>query len=136
MNNCIFCRIAKGEIPCEKVWEDKDFIAFLDIQPAAEGMTLVIPKKHLDSYIFENKDLDIHKLMSAAKKVATLLKKSLVVDRVIAVFEGLEVEHLHLKLFPLRIGESLKMILNSGGYTPTQEKLHEVALKIKNGARV
>ena len=52
MNNssCIFCKIAKGEIPSVKIWEDKKHIAILDINPNTEGMTLVIPKKHYESF--------------------------------------------------------------------------------------
>lgn len=130
MNNCIFCRIAKGEVPCEEIWEDKDFLAFLDIHPTTEGMTLVIPKQHLNSRVFENEDRDVHNLMSTAKKVSALLEKNLTIDRVAAVFEGIDINHLHLKLYPLRIRESLKMVLNAGGYTPTQEELHKLALKI------
>ncbi|MBU0534845.1 HIT domain-containing protein [Patescibacteria group bacterium] len=75
MDNCIFCRIAKGEIPCEKIWEDRDFLAFLDIHPTTEGMTLIIPKQHLSSNVFHNEDRDVHNLISAAKKVSILLEK-------------------------------------------------------------
>ena len=56
MDNCIFCKIVKGEIPSVKIWEDKNYLAILDINPNVEGMTLVIPKKHFDSYVFEMKD--------------------------------------------------------------------------------
>ncbi len=130
MDNCIFCRIAKGEIPCEKIWEDKDFLAFLDIHPTTEGMTLIIPKQHLGSNVFDNEDKDVHNLISAAKKVSVLLEKTLSIERVSAVFEGIEIDHLHLKLYPLRKGESLKMVLDAKGYTPTHKELHELALKI------
>ena len=53
MENCIFCKIVKGEIPCVKIWEDKDFLAILDVFPNTKGMTLVLTKKHFDSYAFE-----------------------------------------------------------------------------------
>ena len=56
MENCIFCKIIKGEIPSSKVWEDENFIAILDINPNTEGVTLVIPKKHYDSYVFDHQD--------------------------------------------------------------------------------
>ena len=66
MKNCIFCKIVSGEVPCVRIWEDKKFLAFLDINPVCEGMALVIPKKHLNSDIFENKDIDITELMKAS----------------------------------------------------------------------
>ena len=130
MDNCIFCRIAKGEIPCEKIWEDRDFLAFLDIHPTTEGMTLIIPKQHLSSNVFHNEDRDVHNLISAAKKVSILLEKNLIIERVFALFEGIEINYLHLKLYPLRKGESLKMVLDAEGCTPTHEELHKLALKI------
>jgi len=46
MDSCVFCKIVKGEMPCAKIWEDDNFIAFLDIKPATKGMTLLIPKIH------------------------------------------------------------------------------------------
>ena len=52
MEDCIFCKIVKGEIPCFKVYEDKDFLAFLDINPNTKGMTIVVTKKHYPSYVF------------------------------------------------------------------------------------
>jgi histidine triad (HIT) family protein len=131
MSDCIFCNIANGTIPSEKIWEDKNFLAFLDIHPATEGMVLVIPKRHLNSYIFQNEDVDIHNLMSAAKRVSKLLEEKLTIERVCVVFEGIEVSHLHTKLYPLRMGESLKMVMISNDYAPTQEQLHELALKIR-----
>jgi histidine triad (HIT) family protein len=130
MENCIFCKIAKGEIPSEKLWEDKSFFSFLDIHLTTEGMALVIPKLHLKSDVFANKDIDIHELMSAAKEVSALLKKNLPIERVSAVFEGIEVDHLHIKLYPLRTGESLKMVLNNSNYNPTPEDLHKLCMEI------
>ena len=54
MENCVFCKISKGEIPCFKLWESDKYLAILDINPITEGMTLVIPKEHKDSRIFKN----------------------------------------------------------------------------------
>ena len=131
MDDCIFCKIVKGEIPCEKIWEDGSFLAFLDIRPSIEGMTLVIPKKHLSSKIFKNEDAIINNLMSAAKKVSLLLEKSFDIDRVAALFEGMEVDHLHMKLYPLKAGTSIKMFLTEEGAIPTEGELHSTALKIR-----
>jgi histidine triad (HIT) family protein len=101
MENCIFCKIIKGEIPSVKIWEDKNFIAILDKSPNVEGMTLVIPKKHFDSYIFDMKDKDYSGIMNAAKAVAKFLDKKLNVKRTALVMEGLGVDHAHIKLYPI-----------------------------------
>lgn len=105
MENCIFCKIAKGEIPCAKLWEDANHIAFLDINPNTIGMTLVIPKKHFGSYTFDMPDKDHHALIDAAKSVSKILEKGLGVQRVAMVIEGLGVDHAHIKLYPLFVVE-------------------------------
>ena len=132
MENCIFCKISKGEIPCAKIWEDDNFIAFLDINPVTEGMTLVIPKEHCDSYVFNNKDKTVKSLIEATKKVAQLLKNYLGVERVALIFEGIEINHLHAKLLPLKAGESIRKLLNSNYPKPETEDLNKLALKIAN----
>ena len=101
MENCIFCKIVKGEIPCVKIWEDKDFLAILDVFPNTKGMTLVLTKKHFDSYAFDMHDKAYSELMLASKKVAKLLEKGLNVKRVAMVMDGLGVNHVHIKLYPL-----------------------------------
>jgi diadenosine tetraphosphate (Ap4A) HIT family hydrolase len=101
MEDCIFCKIVKGEIPCAKVWEDSEFLAFLDINPNTKGMTLVIPKKHFDSYVVDMNNEEYCKLMIATKKVCKLLDKSLKTKRTALVMEGLGVNHAHIKLYPI-----------------------------------
>lgn len=101
MDNCIFCKIAKGEIPSVKFWEDEDFLAILDIYPNTRGMALVIPKKHYDSYVFDMSDEVYQKFMLAVKKVAKMIEKGLCVQRVAMVMEGMGINHAHIKLYPL-----------------------------------
>ena len=101
MENCIFCKIVEGKIPCAKIWEDEKFLAFLDIRPVMKGMTLVIPKDHHGSYIFEQNDSLILEIIKSGKIVAKMLEKALDVSRVALVAEGVGVNHLHLKLYPL-----------------------------------
>lgn len=101
MENCIFCKIAQGRFDAAKIWEDRNFLAILDINPNTHGMTLVLPKKHYDSYIFEMPDEAYKQIMLAAKKVAKLLEKSLKIQRVAMVMEGMGVNHAHIKLYPL-----------------------------------
>lgn len=98
---CIFCKIVNGEIPSAKVWESKNVIAILDKFPNTKGMTLVIPKKHLDSDIFELSKKDYKKILNDTRKIVKKLEKGLGVKRVAMVCEGMEINHLHIKLYPL-----------------------------------
>ncbi len=101
MADCIFCKIVSGEIPSVKIWEDSDFIAILDVMPNAKGMTLVIPKKHFDSYVFDMPRVEYKNFMLATKKVAKYVERGLRVERVALVMEGMGVDHAHNKLYPL-----------------------------------
>lgn len=101
MEECIFCKIVGGEINSVRVWEDEEYVAFLDLSPNTKGMTLVIPKKHFSSYAFDMSDSDYCNLMIAVKKVAQILDKKLKVKRTAMVMEGLGVNHVHVKLYPI-----------------------------------
>jgi histidine triad (HIT) family protein len=98
----IFTRIAAGEIPSYKVAENEDFYAFLDINPLAEGHTLVIPKKVEDDYIF-NLPADVYEgLWAFARKVAVAMKAALPCKRIGVAVLGMEVPHTHIHLVPLQ----------------------------------
>ncbi len=99
--DCLFCSIVKGDIPSAKVWEDDEFLAFLDAFPNTPGMTLVVPKEHHPSDILELEDEFVQRYFLAAKRTARLLKKALGVKRVALVVEGLGVNHAHFKLYPM-----------------------------------
>jgi diadenosine tetraphosphate (Ap4A) HIT family hydrolase len=99
--DCIFCKIVRGEFDSAKIWEDDNFIAILDIMPNTKGMTLVLSKKHFDSYAFDMSNKEYSEIMLAAKKVAKILEKALDVKRVAMVMEGLGVNHVHIKLYPI-----------------------------------
>lgn len=101
MKECIFCKIAKKEIESSIVYEDKDFIAILDIHPNTEGQTLVLTKKHFSSYVFNLPDTTYSKLLLISKKVARILEKGLKVKKIAMVFEGQGVDHIHTKLYPM-----------------------------------
>lgn len=150
MSNCIFCKIVKGEAPSHKVWEDEKHIAFLTIFPNTDGETIVIPKDHYTSYIFDLPDKVIDELMIATKKVAKLIDKNLdKVGRCGLVFEGYGVNHIHAKLFPMHGTKDLgewkpieitmdKYFEKYEGYISTHEgkraddeKLANIAKKIK-----
>lgn len=99
--DCIFCKIAGGEIDSAKIWEDENYLAILDINPNVKGMALVMPKKHFDPDVFDMSDQDYGRLMSVSKHVAKLLEKALNVKRVALVAEGMGINHVHVKLYPL-----------------------------------
>lgn len=100
--DCVFCKIANGKIPCHKILEDKNHIAFLSIFPNTKGFTVVAPKKHYSSYIFDVNNEVIADLMFFTKKVAKILDDYFEdVSRCGVVFEGYGVDHLHAKLYPL-----------------------------------
>ena len=101
MDNCVFCKIIKGEIDCAKIWEDENFFAILDMNPNTRGMALVLPKSHFDSYVFLMPDEIYQKLMMVSKTVGQILEKSLGAKRVAMVMEGMGVNHAHIKLYPM-----------------------------------
>ena len=102
MNDCIFCKIVKGEAPSHKIWEDDKHLAFLSIFPNTEGFSVVVTKEHYPSYAFDLPDDVLSGLVLATKKVGKLLDSKLDdVGRTGMIFEGFAVDHVHSKLFPL-----------------------------------
>ena len=102
MSDCIFCKIANNDSPCFKIWENDEFMAFLDIMPNVKWQTLLIPKQHYDSDLFLiNDEKFFWRLINATKEVVNMLKKSLKVERVGMIMEWMWVNHLHLKLYPM-----------------------------------
>ena len=97
----IFSRIIAGEIPSYKVAENKDYYAFLDINPLTEGHTLVVPKKEVD-YIFDLDDQTLSGMILFAKEVAAKIKTRIDCARVAVVVLGLEVPHAHIHLIPIK----------------------------------
>ena len=96
----IFSKIVSGEIPSYKIAEDDNYFAFLDINPLAEGHTLVIPKKPTD-YIFDMEDDELEGLIVFAKKIARAVEKAVPCKRIGIAVIGLEVPHAHIHLVPL-----------------------------------
>ena len=96
----IFSKIVNGSIPCYKVYENDDCLAFLDISPNSFGHTLCILKREVD-YLFDLNDVEYNKLMNFSKKVANGLEKSVTCKRVALSVVGLEVPHVHVHLIPL-----------------------------------
>jgi histidine triad (HIT) family protein len=127
MTDCIFCKIVKGEIPAVKIWEDKKYLAFLDMNPINPGHTLIIPKKHAE-YLFDLKNSEYKKLMLNAKKIAKLLKEKLEPKRIGVMVEGFEIPHVHVHLVPLNNGRELSF---ERAKLMSPEELNKIAEKIK-----
>lgn len=103
----IFTKIIQGEIPCYKVAETNDFLAFLDVNPNAKGHTLCIPKKEVDK-IFDLDEDAYNGLMQFSRKVAIALEKAIDCKRVGVSVIGLEVPHTHVHLIPLNTMEDAR----------------------------
>jgi histidine triad (HIT) family protein len=97
--NCIFCKIVRGEIPCYKVYEDDNFLAFLDINPQSPGHTQVIPKKH-HRWVWDVEN--VGEYFEVARKVALAQRKAFDTDFVLSKVVGDEVPHAHIWVFPNR----------------------------------
>lgn len=96
----LFSRIVRGEIPCYKIAETDDYLAFLDIRPMAKGHTLCIPKVEVD-YIFDMEDDHLSGLMVFAKRVAAAIEAVVPCKRIGVAVLGLEVPHAHVHLVPI-----------------------------------
>lgn len=96
----LFSKIVANEIPCYKVHESDEFLAFLDIMPLAHGHVLVIPKKETD-YIFDIDDDELGRMMVFAKQVAVKIKSAFPCNRIGVTVIGLEVPHAHIHLVPI-----------------------------------
>jgi histidine triad (HIT) family protein len=98
MQDSIFTKIIKGEIPAYKVYEDSDVVAFLDIMPETPGHTLVVPKVQVDKF-YELNDEDYAKLFKVVKKLATHMEQVLG-ERTLVKIIGTDVPHTHVHLIP------------------------------------
>lgn len=97
----IFTKIVNGEIPCYKIAEDPNFLAFLDVNPNAKGHTLCIPKQEINK-IFDMEEDHYLGLMAFSRKVAKALEKTIDCKRIGLAVVGLEVPHVHVHLIPLQ----------------------------------
>lgn len=120
--NCIFCKIVNNKIPCDKIYEDKDFLVFLDIKPVADGHLLIIPKKHV-VWMQEADDETIAEIFKLTKKIMLALKKGLSCDYVQQSVVGNEVPHFHIHLIPRYVGDNFRNF-------PTKEYEKEQAKEV------
>ena len=124
----IFTKIVNGEIPCYKIAEDENFLAFLDVNPNAKGHTLCIPKQEIDK-IFEIEDDLYIGLMQFSKKIAIALEKTVPCLRVGMAVVGLEVPHAHVHLIPLNEMDEIRF---QNKVSMSKEEFEALAQNIKN----
>lgn len=122
----IFTKIINGEIPCYKVAENDDFIAFLDINPNAKGHTLCVPKKKIDK-IFEMEKNHYSQLMDFSYDVAKAIEKAIQCKRVGMAVVGLEVPHVHVHLIPLQDMDDMRFQRKA---SLSKEEFEEIAQNI------
>ncbi len=129
MEDTIFTKIIKGEIPCYKIAEDENFFAFLDISPLAKGHTLVVTKLQND-YIFDLPDELLGKMMVFAKKVARGVEKAMPCQRIGVAVIGIDVPHTHIHLVPINgVGD---LDFKGPRVQLTSEEFAEIAQKISS----
>jgi len=128
MEESLFTKIIKGEIPCHKVYEDDKVLAFLDINPTQPGHTLVIPKKQIE-FVWDLPDDDYEALMSAAKKIAQHIREVLNVKFVGVKVIGEEVPHAHIHLIPFNKSSEF-FELRPENSDPDHAALAEMATKL------
>ena len=130
MQDSIFTKIIKGEIPCHKVYEDDASFAFLDIHPIQPGQVLVVPKKQV-GFVWDMDSEDYHKLMDSVQKVGRRIQEVFPDKRRVGVMiEGLDVaDHAHVKVFPFDDEEEYRHVPD-GNAEPDHEALAEVAKRL------
>lgn len=116
--NCVFCKIIAGEIPSTAVYEDEDFKAILDVNPAARGHVIIIPKKHAAN-IFELEEEEAAKVFPIAKKIATALMKTYNCDGINVLQNngeaaGQTVFHLHVHVVPRYYDDDVNIMWQPG----------------------
>jgi histidine triad (HIT) family protein len=130
--DCIFCKIARKEIPSEIVYEDENFIAFLDIHPRSKGMTLIVPKKHIKT--FEEDENLSKEMFYIAVKIAEGIKKALSPIAISIAYMPSQIEHLNLRIYPYFENE-IPLVENKP-IEVKPEELKSIAEIIRNNIKI
>jgi len=126
--NCPFCKIVAGKLSTFKLWEDKNFLAFLDHKPISPGHTLIIPKQHYP-YLFDLPDKRYGEIMSVSKKLAAPIRSAMGSKRIGVLVEGFGVDHSHVHLVPINGSNELT---RKGVTGVTDEEFKRVSDLIKS----
>ena len=131
---CLFCKIIRGEIPCYKVYEDDDVLAFLDLNALTEGHTLIIPKKHYDN-IFDIPEETLANISKVAKKLSIMYKEKLNCDGINIINANdksahQSIFHYHMHIIPRKNNDGID--LDFHGVLRTEEELNKTLKKIKD----
>lgn len=135
MDNCVFCKIISGEIPADKIYEDENFLAFLDINPNNPGHTLLIPKTHYKN-LYETPDNVLSEMAPLIKKLAVAVKQGVNADGINIMMNNEEaagqiVPHAHFHIIPRFAGDTLRHW--PGKPYANKEEAAEIAKKIRSG---
>lgn len=131
MKDCLFCKFSKGDIAVHTIYEDEDFLAFLDNSPYCEAHTLVIPKKHY-RWMWDMPDEELSKLMKVSKKIANHYRDITGNENIYSFLFGEEIPHVHLHLLPNvegRLDRNLSILSKHGRSSISEESLVRLALK-------
>jgi histidine triad (HIT) family protein len=138
MEDCIFCKIIKGELPSSKIYEDDELLAFLDIQPVNEGHVLIIPKQH-KVLIDELSDETLGSMIALANKINRAIRKSDIKSEGMNLFladgeaAGQEVFHVHLHLIPRFLKDGFGLVFPDGyNDKPQRQELDIILQKIQS----
>lgn len=123
----IFTKIINNEIPCYKIVEDENYLAFLDVNPNAKGHTLCIPKQEINK-IFDMEETLYLGLMQFSRKVAIALEKTIECKRIGVAVVGLEVPHAHVHLIPLQEMDDMRF---QRKVSLTKEEFEALAMAIQ-----
>ena len=135
MDDCIFCKIVAGKIPCAKIYEDKEVLSFLDISPANKGHTLVIPKKHYET-LNDIPEKEIGKLMETVQKISKLIDRNLKPDGYNLLMSNKQaaeqvINHAHIHIIPRYATDDFKLTWTHKKYA--EGEMETVKTKIAKG---
>lgn len=128
MEDSIFSKIIRGEIPCHKIHEDDKTLAFMDIDPIQPGQVVVVPKAQVD-HLWDVNDDDYQAVMATVREVARRLRNEFTdKPRVAIIVEGFEVPHAHVKVFPVSSGDDVRV--HPTHAEPDHQALADMAKKL------
>ncbi len=132
MEDCIFCKIVNGIKQEDKIYEDEEFVAFLDINPCAKGHLILVPKKHY-RWVWDIPDDIYNRYLLKIKELAKILMKAFDTDCIQEAIVGIDVEHAHIHLLPRTKDDGLGGLpITPLDPKPSEEEMKEISEKIKN----